>query len=79
MILSRSEVSNEVFDRIKTRERIARYEGANHSVAEASSVANGENPRIYLADGLVKRLQGKALTSVKGFVNSAGRRTDTPA
>jgi dipeptidyl aminopeptidase/acylaminoacyl peptidase len=77
--LSPMEFSYEVFDHIRAPKEIVVYEGANHSVADAPSVAAGENPRVYLADWLVERLDGKTLRSVKGFVDSGGRRTDTPA
>jgi pimeloyl-ACP methyl ester carboxylesterase len=76
--LSPVEFSYEVFDHIRAPKEIVVYEGANHSVADAPSVAAGENPRVYLADWLAARLEGKPLKSVKGFVDSAGRRTDTP-
>lgn len=77
--LSPVEFSYEVFDHIKAPKEILVYEGANHSVADAPSVALGDNPRDYLADWLVDRLDGKKLESVKGFIDSTGRRTDTPA
>ncbi|MEE8333309.1 MAG: alpha/beta hydrolase [Alphaproteobacteria bacterium] len=76
--LSPVEFSYLVFDHIKAPKEILVYEGANHSVADAPSVAMGENPRIYLADWLAARLDGKPLQSVKGFIDSTGRRTDTP-
>ncbi len=76
--LSPVEFSYQVFDHIKAPKEILVYEGANHSVADAPSVAMGENPRTYLADWLAARLDGKPLQSVKGFVDSTGRRTDTP-
>ena len=77
--LSPVECSYMVYDHIKAPKEILVYEGANHSVADASSVALGENPREYLADWLEARLAGKPLKSVKGFVDSTGRRTDDPA
>jgi len=77
--LSPIEFSYDVFDRIRAPKEILVYEGANHSVADAPSVAMGENPRTYLADWLAARLDGRPLDSVRGFVDSTGRRTDTPA
>jgi fermentation-respiration switch protein FrsA (DUF1100 family) len=77
--LSPVEFSYEVFGHIRAPKEIVVYEGANHSVADAPSVANGENPRVYLADWLEKRLKGEPLASVKAFVDSTGRRTDTPS
>ena len=76
--LSPVEFSYEVFEQIRAPKEIVVYEGANHSVADAPSVANGENPRVYLADWLERRLDGEPLKSVKAFVDSTGRRTDTP-
>lgn len=76
--LSPVEFSYEVFDHIKAPKEILVYEGANHSVDDATSVTLGENPRVYLADWLADRLDGKPLQSVKGYIDSTGRRTDTP-
>ena len=76
--LSPVEFSYEVFDRITAPKEIVVYEGANHSVAEAPSVALGEDPRVYLADWLAARLDGKPMQSVKAFIDSTGRRTETP-
>ncbi len=66
-------------DHISAPKEIVVYEGANHSVADASSVTLGENPKDYLADWLEARLNDIPFESVKGFVDSSGRRTDTPA
>jgi hypothetical protein len=52
------------------------YEGANHSVADAPSVVNGEPPRVYQVDWIQARLDGQPLKSSKVFVDSTGRRTD---
>ena len=76
--LSPVEHSYDVFDLITAPKEIAVYEGANHSVADASSVTLGDNPKDYLADWLEDRMNGKPFQSVKGFVDSSGRRTDTP-
>ena len=76
--LSPVEHSYDVFDLITAPKEIAVYEGANHSVADASSVTLGGNPKDYLADWLEDRMNGKPFQSVKGFVDSSGRRTDTP-
>jgi len=77
--LSPVEHSYDVFDRIDAPKEIVVYEGANHSVADAPSVVNGEPPRIYQVDWLQARLDGKPFNSTKGFVDSTGRRTDDPA
>jgi len=77
--LSPIEFSYEVFDLIKSPKEICVYEGANHSVADAPSVANGENPRTYLADWLAERLAGTEVKSVKSFIDSTGRRVEEPA
>ncbi|MEE2655272.1 MAG: alpha/beta hydrolase [Pseudomonadota bacterium] len=77
--LSPVEHSYNIFDLITAPKEIVVYEGANHSVADSSSVALGDNPKDYLADWLEARLLGQPLKSVKGFVDSSGRRTDAPA
>ncbi|MEC9077425.1 MAG: hypothetical protein VX696_00425 [Pseudomonadota bacterium] len=77
--LSPIEFSYEVFDLIKSPKEICVYGGANHSVADAPSVANGENPRTYLADWLAERLAGAEVKSVKSFIDSAGWRVEVPA
>ncbi len=76
--LSPVEFSFELFEHIEAPREILVYEGANHSVAEAPSVALGENPRVYLADWLAARLDGEAMQSVKAYVDSTGRRGETP-
>ena len=77
--LSPIEFSYEVFDLIKSPKEICVYEGANHSVADAPSVTNGENPRTYLADWLAERLSGAEVKSVKSFIDLAGRRVEESA
>ena len=74
--LSPVEFSYEIFDLISAPKEILVYEGANHSVADAPSVAMGENPKIYLVDWLTARLDGASLQSKKGFIDSTGRRSD---
>jgi hypothetical protein len=76
--LSPVEHSYYVFDLITAPKEIAVYEGANHSVADASSGTLGDNPKDYLANWFDERMNGKPFQSVKGFVDSSGRRTDTP-
>ena len=75
--MSPIEFSYELFDLIQAPKEILVYEGANHSLADAMSVALGEHPRVYLADWLAARLDGKPVKSVKAFVDGAGRRTET--
>lgn len=75
--LSPVEFSYELFEHIKSPKEILVYEGANHSVAEAPSSAVGEDPRVYLADWLADRIAGKPARSLKSWVDSAGRRTET--
>ena len=76
--LSPVEFSYEVFDHIKASREILVYEGANHSVADAPSVALGDNPRDYLCDWLAARLADKPMKSMKTFVDSTGRRMEEP-
>lgn len=74
--LSPIEFSYELFDCISAPKEILVYEGANHSVADAPSVAFGENPRIYQADWTADRIAGKPAKSMKSWVNSQGMRTE---
>jgi dipeptidyl aminopeptidase/acylaminoacyl peptidase len=74
--LSPVEFSYEVFNHIKAPKEILVYEGANHSVADASSVALGDNPRDYLCDWLAARLDNKPVKSQRSYVDSTGRRTE---
>ena len=76
--LSPVEFSYQLFDLIGAPKEILVYEGANHAVADAPSVALGDDPREYLADWLAARLDGRPLESARAFVDSTGRRTDTP-
>ena len=77
--LSPVEHSYDVFDLIMAPKEIVVYEGANHSVADASSVVLGDNPKDYLVNWLEERINEKTFESVKGFVDSSGHRVDTPA
>ena len=77
--LSPVEHSYDVFDLITAPKEIVVYEGANHSVADASSVVLGDNPKDYLVNWLEERINEKTFESVKGFVDSSGHRVDTPA
>lgn len=76
--LSPVEHSYDLFDRITAPKEMVVYQGANHSVSDATSVSLGENPRSYLADWLADRLADKRALSRKAFVDSTGRRTDEP-
>ncbi len=77
--LSPIEHSYDVFNHIGAPKEIVVYEGANHSVADASSVSLGEDPKDYLVDWLEARLNEVPLESAKVFIDSSGRRTDSPA
>lgn len=48
------------------------YQGSRHSLA-GPSVANGPEPRIYQAEWISKRLQGKPMVSERWFVDANGR------
>jgi dipeptidyl aminopeptidase/acylaminoacyl peptidase len=75
--LSPVEFSHELFDHITAPKELLVYEGANHSVADAPSVAFGENPRVYQADWTADRIAGKPARSLKSWVSSQGQRTET--
>jgi len=48
------------------------YQDSRHSLA-GPSVANGPNPRVYQAEWIMKRLQGKPMASERWFVEASGR------
>ncbi len=48
------------------------YQDSRHSLA-GPSVSNGPDPRIYQAEWISKRLNGKPMTSERWFVDNSGR------
>jgi dipeptidyl aminopeptidase/acylaminoacyl peptidase len=48
------------------------YQDSRHSLA-GPSVSNGPEPRVYQAEWITKRLQGKPMTSERWFVDNGGR------
>ncbi len=48
------------------------YQDSRHSLS-GPSAANGPEPRIYQAEWITKRLQGKPMTSERWFVEASGR------
>jgi dipeptidyl aminopeptidase/acylaminoacyl peptidase len=77
--LSPIEHSYDVFDRITAPKEIMVYEGANHALSEGTSIAFGENPRVYCADWTADRIAGKPMKSVKTWIGSLGQRSEKPA
>ena len=74
--LSPLECSYDLFERIKTPKEILVYEGSNHSVTDAPSIAFGENPRVYSADWILDRIKGQPAISMKSWVDSRGIRSE---
>ena len=76
--LSPVEHSYELFDLIAAPKEIMVYQGANHALGEATSIAFGDNPRVYQADWIADRIADCPMNSVKTWIDSQGRRTETP-
>jgi dipeptidyl aminopeptidase/acylaminoacyl peptidase len=76
--LSPIEHTEALFKLISAPKRLVIYEGANHGVGDAPSVANGEEKVTLLADWLLDRVNGKPMVSERVWVDSAGRPTSTP-
>lgn len=71
--LSPIEHTEELFSLISAPKRLVIYEGANHGVGDAPSVANGEDKVTMLADWLLDRIEGKPMASERVWIDSAGR------
>lgn len=71
--LSPIEHTEELFSLITAPKRLVIYEGANHGVGDAPSVANGEDKVTMLADWLLDRINGKPCASERVWIDSAGR------
>jgi dienelactone hydrolase len=48
------------------------YEGGNHSIALTTATQNGPEPRAYLAEWMVARLEGKPFTSERWLITTEG-------
>jgi dienelactone hydrolase len=70
--------TEELFALITAPRRLVIFEGANHSVGDASSVDNGEEKNAMLADWLIDRMNGKPFASERVWIDSAGRPQTTP-
>jgi pimeloyl-ACP methyl ester carboxylesterase len=76
--LSPIEHTEALFELITAPKRLVIYEGANHGVGDAPSVANGEEKVTMLADWLLDRIAGKPMVSERVWIDSSGRATATP-
>jgi pimeloyl-ACP methyl ester carboxylesterase len=76
--LSPLEHTEALFRRIRAPKRLVIYEGANHSVADAPSVENGEDKNSLLADWLLDRIEGKPFRSERVWIDSSGKETVEP-
>ena len=76
--LSPIEFTESLFGLIKAPKRLVIYEGANHGVADAPSVDNGEDKNTLLVDWLVDRINDKPFVSERVWVDSSGRANSTP-
>lgn len=70
--LSPIEHTEALFDTIPGPKRLVIFEGANHGVAGAPSVTNGEEKVTMIADWLLDRVNGKPFTSERWFVDASG-------
>jgi dienelactone hydrolase len=70
--------STEAFARaLGGHKQLVVYQDSRHSLT-GPSVANGPDPRLYQAEWMTKRLQGKPMTSEHWFVENSGRVEKTP-
>jgi pimeloyl-ACP methyl ester carboxylesterase len=76
--LSPIEHTENLFQLIQAPKRLVIFEGANHGVADAPSVDNGEDKNAMLADWLIDRINGKPFASERVWIDSAGRAQATP-
>lgn len=76
--LSPIEHTEHLFTLINAPKKLVIYEGANHGVGDAPSVANGEEKVTMIADWLLDRINGKPVVSERVFVDSSGRAHVTP-
>lgn len=76
--LSPIEHTENLFTLIKAPKKLVIFEGANHGVGDAPSVANGEEKVTMIADWLLDRINGKPFVSERVFVDSSGRTQHTP-
>jgi len=76
--LSPIEHTEELFRLISAPKRLVIYEGANHGVGDAPSVANGEDKVTMLADWLLDRVNGKPVVSERVWIDSSGRAKSEP-
>jgi pimeloyl-ACP methyl ester carboxylesterase len=76
--LSPIEHTEKLFELIQAPKKLVIFEGANHGVADAPSVDNGEDKNAMLADWLIDRLNGKPFVSERVWIDSAGRAQATP-
>ncbi|HEY4133872.1 MAG TPA: alpha/beta hydrolase [Alphaproteobacteria bacterium] len=70
--------TEQLFERMTAPRRLVIYEGANHSVANAPSVDNGDDKNSLIADWLLDRINGKPFASERVWVASSGQQTVTP-
>lgn len=76
--LSPIEHTEALFARIRAPKKLVIFEGANHGVGDAPSVANGEEKVTMIADWLCDRVDDKPFTSERVWIDSAGRARATP-
>ncbi len=70
--LSRIEYTYDMLDSISAPKQMLLYEGGNHGVGGSAATVNGPNPRMFIADWLKDRLDGKPMESKHMKVDAAG-------
>ena len=68
----------DLFDMIRAPRQLVVYQDADHSIANASSAALGENRESLVYDWLRDRVDGKPVASQRVFVDNRGQRNVTP-
>ena len=71
--LSPLEHTEHLFTLLNVPKKLVVYEGANHGVGDAPSVANGEDKVTMIADWLLDRINGKRARSERVWIDAAGR------
>lgn len=73
--LSPIEHTEELFTHIDVPKRLMVYEGANHAVGDAPSVALGPNRNTVLGEWFLDRFADKPMASERVYVDATGRET----
>lgn len=70
--LSPIEHTEALFEQIHAPKKLVIFEGANHGVGDAPSVANGEEKVTMIADWLLDRIEGRPFRSERVWIDATG-------